>query len=257
MKKVPVILLFLIGLYVVASVLLPFHIFPSELLFIPKDKQIVSAQFDQKLPGYSHIEILEASGSGRYSDPRLINVRAMIESGEKSIACKGKAYYYPGDPGGRGFMWETLECEGLSELIWMTQSSISSSYDPTIVWYPPYLSCFKNQIASVLYYWVKQGKTTLDAIGWPEIKSIVEDMLAGKVEVNSQIVLFDPSEKEVIDLAPQTPADQKVKQYYLRCDGILREYLAQTNMDIYNNLKSSDVFVIHLPLSEIKSLFGK
>lgn len=191
--------------------------------------------FDQKLPGYKKIVIRKASGLGsNVADMRVIEVKVLLENGEKPVACEGKALAFTGDPGASGFFWQTLECEGTSTLIHMAQSAIRTSYDPSEVYYPPNFSCYKNQIASVLYHWVKNGRITIDRIGWPEIKSLTEEMLAGKIRVENQIVLFDPTNREVIDLTPQEPADQKGKQYFLRCDSTLLEYRAKTYLDIYN-----------------------
>jgi hypothetical protein len=75
-------------------------------------------------------------------------------------------------------------------------------------------------------------------------------MLTGKKEVRDQVVLFDPNNIEIIDYDPHLPADQKVKQYYLECDGTIKEYIGTSNIEIYNNRGSIQDFPLHNPLAD-------
>lgn len=249
MKKIIIMILVILGLCGLVSVLLPFHILPLELFFVPKDKVIVDEMFDKEFPGYKKVEILNASGRGSsYSDPRLIAIRVTFEDAENPKSCESVVYFFRGDPGGRGNAWQSLDCEGMTMMIGMAQWALKPSTDTN----HPIYSCFKTEIASILSYWVASGKTSIEKIEIPEIRAITEDMLSGKLEVKKQIVLPDQENKEIIDLAPEVPMDQKVKDYYLRCDGSLREYHAKSNMDIINfrTGKDNNDWQLHTPLPE-------
>lgn len=232
---------------------LPYYIFPFRIPLIPKDSHIIAETIDQDSLGYSNIEILSASGNGSQNDPRLISVRVMFNAGEVPVPCEGQVFYWAGDPGNIGVRWLTLECVGLSNLIGFAQSSLITPYEPDAIWYPPFYACFNDQIASVLYYWTKKDETVVNQISWPKIKSSVEEMLAGIKDVKPQIALFDPANTEIVDYAPQLPPDQKVRQYYLECDGTVRIYLGQSNLQIYNNLENRESFPLINPLSDENS----
>lgn len=247
------ILLFgLLGACLLTLKILSFYRFPWQILFIPKDSSLISRTLSPELPGYSEIEVLAAEGSNQLDDPRLITVKVMFETGEVPVECVGQIFSWLGDPGNTGIRWQTLQCEGLATLISYTKSALITTYEPNVLWYPPYYTCFNDQVAAVFYYWTKKDHTILERIGWPEIKTTVEDMLAGKREVATQIRLFDPEKMEIVDYDPQLPTEQKVKQYYLECDGTVKVYLAESNMDIYNS-RNSAITDFHLmnPLEDV------
>ncbi len=245
-----VVLLGLLGSIAYFYYSLPFPHFPFRIPSLPKDSAIISEIFNQELPGYSDIEVLAASGSNQYNDRRLITVKAMLETGETPVVCEGQIFSWIGDPGNRGIRWQTLECEGLARLINTSRSVLITSYEPKSGWYPTFYKCFNDQVASVLYYWAKEDRTILDRIGWPIIKTTVEEMLTEKKEVSDQVVLFDPNNIEIIDYDPAMPADQKVKQYYLECDGTVKVYVGKSNVEIYNKRGSIEDFLLINPLAD-------
>ncbi|HWR65285.1 MAG TPA: hypothetical protein VN364_04150 [Bellilinea sp.] len=234
-----ILLLGLLGACVLTLNILPFYLFPFQIPFIPKDSSLISRTLSRELPGYSDIDVLAAKGSNQFGDPRLITVKVLIETGEVPVECVGQIFSWFGDPGNSGIRWQTLDCQGLATLVGYTRMSLTTADNPYDTWYPPFFKCFNDQIASVLYYWAKQDKSIFSRIGWPDIVTTVDDMLAGKREVEAQIRLFDPEKVEFVDYDPQLQTEQKVKQYYLECDGTVKVYLAESNMDIYNSRNSA------------------
>jgi hypothetical protein len=255
-KKIHLIIGILILLFVVLGSCgffyyhLPFKLIPFQIPFIPKDSSLISETLHQEMPGYSQVEVLAASGSNQGNDPRLISIRVKLDTGETPIICEGQIFSWIGDPGNRGIRWQNLECEGLATLIGYTQSVLTTTYEPNTVWYPPFYSCFNDQIASVLYYWTKADNTVFARIGWPRIETTVEEMLAGKIGVMDQVVLFDPKNIEIIDYDPQLPDDQKTRLYYLECDGTIKEYVGKSYLEIQQNRGSIQDFQLHNPIEE-------
>ena len=245
-----VVLLGLFGSFAFFYYSLPFPHFPFQIPSLPKDAALISKILNQELPGYSDIEILAAKGNHQVNDPRLITLRVKFSTGAKPVTCNGQIFSFTGDPGARGIRWQTLECEGLASLIGSTQSVLTTTYEPNTVWYPRFYKCFNEKVASVLYYWVKQDKTILDSIGWPIIRTTVEEMLAGKKDVSDQVVLFDQNNIEIVDYDPELPADQKTELYYLECDGTIKKYVGKSYLEIQHNRGSIQDFQLANPLDE-------
>ena len=229
---------------------LPYKLIPFQIPFIPKDSYLISETLHKEMPGYSQVEVLNADGNNQYNDPRLISVRVKLDTGETPVICEGQIFSWIGDPGNRGIRWQTLECEELATLIGYTQSVLTTTYEPNTVWYPPFYSCFNDQIASVLYYWTKADKTVFNRIGWPQIKTTVEGMLTEKIGVIDQLELLDPNNIDIIDYDPQLPDDQKTKLYYLECSGTIKEYLGKSYLEIQQNRGSILDFQLHNPIEE-------
>ncbi|WP_322507053.1 hypothetical protein [Anaerolinea sp.] len=191
---------------------------PEQIPIMPSDSELISEYFNQALPGYTSITILDQQGKGRGDDPRLLTLQVVMDTGSKPTSCEGKLKMFISDPSYFSFTWNTLDCVGQNLLIRWAQHAIESeqNYD-----------CHREEIASLLAYWVQNEKLAMDQITDWNLHSVVERIRKDNKVLPDQITLLNPSQIRVKDLDPFMPNDQKRTKYILKCDGTIDLYLAK------------------------------
>jgi hypothetical protein len=218
---------------------------PKQIPRMPDDNELINDHFNQTLPGYSQITVLDRRGKGNGGDPRVLTLRISMETDANPISCEGRLRFFISDPAFFNFTWNSLICSGQDHLIRLAQQAFTKDYRYIF-------PCHREKIASVLVNWVRNKKVPVGKINDPSLRSLVNTYLEEKKETPNQVILIDLSRIRTIDLDPSIATEQKVRQYVLKCDGAVDEYLAKENITIVNRiiLDNGDVLLDPPPASQ-------
>lgn len=216
------ILIISIGLTIVCfvGIAILLALIPLQIPIMPSDNELISKYFNQRLPGYSSITILDQQGKGNGGEPRLLTLRVVMDIGSKPYLCEGKLKFFISDPSYLGYTWNTLDCVGQNLLIRWAQYAIENEGN---------YACHQEKIASLLAYWVQNNKVPMYRITDRNLRSEVERIRKENKVLPDQIILLDPSQMRIRDLDPSLPIEQKRTEYVLRCDGTIEQYLTLNN----------------------------
>ncbi len=229
-KKILIIALGLV-LICLAGMVVLFSLIPNQLPVMPSDDELISEYFDQTLPGFSSITILDRQGKGNGDDPRMLTLRVSMDTGQNPVLCEGKLKFFMGDPAFLDFTWNTLQCSGQYLLIRWAQFSLPGERNYT---------CHQDKIADLLTYWVLNNKIPIDKIADLHLHFLVKDNLEENKQIPDLILLLDLSRMRTNDFDPSLPNDQKIAQYVLRCDGTIDQYLAKEYITFHSQVTLGD-----------------
>jgi len=201
-----------------AGIAILLALIPEQIPIMPSDSQLISEYFNQELPGYTSITILDQQGKGKGDDPRLLTLQVVMDTGSKPTLCEGKLKMFISDPSYFSFTWNTLECVGQNLLIRWAQHAIESEL---------HYDCHQEEVASLLAYWVQSKKLAIDRITDGKWHSMVERIQKENRALPDQITLVDLSQMRVKDFDPSLPNEQKRTKFILKCDGSIDLYLAK------------------------------
>ena len=181
---------------------------------IPSDRQLIQSQLERRPPGYSSIEILDRQGDGTPENPRVLTIQVTMNSYPNSVVCEGELVFFYNDPSYLEIEWYTLEGVGHSLLVQWASQSLK-------YWGPQ-----EEMVSLLLKRWIDNGLIELDDIMSEsvrlQVKSWIEDP-ASEPAYNYDAGLFDTTQIQTYDLAPELPDDQKVPIYILLSD----EYIVE------------------------------
>lgn len=235
------ILIVSIGLVIacLAGIVIILSLIQKQIPIMPSDSELIGEYFNQELPGYSSITVLDQQGTGSGDDPRLLTLRVVMDTGSKPTSCEGRLKFFISDPSYFNYAWNTLECEGQNFLIRMAQRALESELN---------FACHQEKIASLLTYWVQREKISIDKIANQNLRASVKNSVEENQQVADQIHLLDLSQMTTKDFDPSLPDEQKIVQYVLRCDGSIDQYLAKENITIYSQVTLTDGTYLEPPL---------
>ncbi len=182
------------------------------------DTQILKEQFEPKFPGYSAIRVLERRGERTISNPRVLTIEVVMESYSEPVTCQGEIRYFKGDPSNQWLGWYDWMCIGHWMLVEDARSALFWDWNQG----PTLCDTRIEDTALVLKRWIENSWVEVDQIRHLGIRARVVYLIENNVSVtNKPSALFDVSEANVYDLAPELSEDEKVPTYVLRCDGTL------------------------------------
>jgi hypothetical protein len=151
------ILIISVGLVTVciAGIAIILSLIPKQFPIMPGDDELIGDYFNQKLPGYSSITVLDRTGKGRGDEPRLLTLRVSLDTGSKQVSCEGILKFFISDPSYFSYTWNNLDCVGQNLLIRWMQLAIEREQN-----YP----CHQDKIAFLLAYWVHKNVLTIEKI---------------------------------------------------------------------------------------------
>jgi len=199
---------------------------------------LISDHFDQKLPGFSNIIILDRQGKGIGGDPRILTLRVSMNTGRIPVLCEGKLKFFISDPAFFNFTWNTLQCSGQYLLVRWAQFALQGEQNYT---------CQPEKVAALLTYWVQNNGIPIDKIADQNLHSLVKNNLEGNKQIADQIFLLDLSQMRTKDFDPSLPNEQKIAQYVLWCNGTIDQYLAKENTTIYSQVILDDGIYLDPP----------
>jgi len=239
MKKIILIFSLVSVLLCLSGIVILWLLLPIQIPIIPSDNQLIDDHFDQKLPGFTTITILDRQGKGSGGDPRILTLQVSLNTGRKPELCEGKLMFFISDPSFLSINWNTLHCTLQVLLVRMAQTAIKGS---------PNTTCHQEKVASLLTYWVQNHEISIDKIMNQTINSLVKNSLRENKPITDPIHLLDISKMRTKDLDPSLSDEQKIAQYRLNCDGTLDQYLAKDNMTIYSQVILENGFYLSPPL---------
>jgi hypothetical protein len=181
------------------------------------DDAIINGAFEPEYPGYSDIKVLNRAGENTGISPRVLTLQVTIESYPDSVVCEGELVHFRGDPSYREMRWYSLESIGH----WLLVEE--ARYHLKYAVYP-YRS---EPVALLLKRWIEKGFIKLDDITNPGMRRQVDYFMdpANVPTHFNNAGLFDTTNMQTYDLAPELPDNEKVPIYILRNDGIVELYL--------------------------------
>jgi hypothetical protein len=227
MKKKVLIISLVSVLICLTGIVILWLLLPKQFPIMPSDNELISDHFDQKLPGFSNITILDRQGKGIGGDPRILTLRVSMDTGRKPVLCEGKLKFFISDPSFFNFTWNTLQCSGQYLLVRWAQLALQGEQN---------ITCHPEKVATLLTYWVQNDGISIDKIADQNLHSLVKNNLEGNKQIADQILLLDLSNMRTKDFDPSVPNEQKIAQYVLRCDGTIDQYFAKENTTIYSQV---------------------
>jgi len=204
------------------------------------DRQIVKAQFDSELPGYSSVKILKSVGTGKnIADPKVLNLEVVMESYAGPVTCQGKIRYFQADPSFRELGWYDWTCINHWVLIEDARKALRLSAGPAPC------QAHIETTALILKRWMEKGWVEADHIPTDAMRMQVMRLLDTDTAMAVPGRLFNISEAEVYDLVPELPEAEKAPTYVLRCDGMLELFLRDDSKqwDSSFNLQTGDILL--------------
>jgi hypothetical protein len=231
MKKKILIITLVSVLICLTGIVVLWSLLPKQFPIMPSDDELISNRFDQKLPGFANITLLDRQGKGDGDDPRVLTLRVSMDTGRRPVLCEGKLMFFISDPSYLNFTWNKLDCSGQELLVRLAQLALQGERNYT---------CHQDKIASLLAYWVQNNSISIDKIVDLNLHSLVKKSLEENKQIPDQIRLLDLSLMRTKDFDPSLPDEQKIAQYVLRCDGTIEQYLAKENSTIYSQVPLDD-----------------
>ncbi len=198
---------------------------PSSPALFPtdSDNELIQSEFKRWSPGYSSIKVLNREGDGTGANPRVLTIQATINSYPDSVVCEGELVFFHSDPSYLKMGWYTLEGIGHALLVQWASSRLKDSARSAPSPYQPEL------VSLLLKRWIDSGLIKLDDIKnrriHDRVKSWVENLGSEPTYDYKDAGLFDTSQVQTYDLAPELQDDQKVPIYILLSDGVVELYL--------------------------------
>jgi hypothetical protein len=208
-----------IGLVIacLAGIILFLSLMPKQIPIMPSDSELISKHFNQQLPGYASIKILDQKGKGQGGDPRLLTLQVEMDTGSKLSSCEGILKFFIGDPSYFNYTWNNLDCASQDLLIRWAQHAIEREQN---------YACHQEKIAFLLTYWVQTNKVPIDKITDRSLSSKVKQIQKENKPLPDPILLLDTPQIRITDFDQSSSIGQKRTKYVLRCDGTIDLYLA-------------------------------
>jgi len=182
------------------------------------DEALIKGEFDLEYPGYSDIKVLNRAGEGTGISPMILTLQVTMESYPDSVVCEGELFYFHSDPSYREMRWYTLEAIGHWLLVEKARYHLK---------YAVYPYDWPEPVALLLKRWIEKGFINIDDITNPGMRRQIDYFMdpANVPTHFNNAGLFDTTNMQTYDLAPELPDSEKTPVYLLRNDGIVELYL--------------------------------